>query len=179
MWPVFWPWLWWGSGGHLRLRDATMADSARIADIHAESFAHGWSPREIEQMLLDGHVIDIVSCPAVLGEVLTGFAISRVVRDEAELLSIALDPEIRGKRFAARLLARHAARVRQAGAERLFLEVADDNAAALALYRRQGFTEIGRRKNYYPGETSRAPRRDAVTMQWDLRGIDPVPRAYV
>lgn len=157
-----------------------MADSARIAAIHTASFAHGWGAGEIEGMIADRrHVADVLVAPALLGEVLTGFAISRVVAGEAELLTIALDAEIRGRGHAARLLKCHAAQVRRAGAEAMFLEVADDNAPALKLYRRLGFSEIGRRKGYYPGEAPKAARRDAVTMRWDLGELDPTPRAYV
>ena len=155
-----------------------MTDAYRIAEIHAASFAHGWSGREIEHMLVDGHVADVVVCPALIGEVLTGFAISRVVGDEAELLTIALDAEIRGRGIGISLLRKHGARARRAGAERLFLEVAEDNHPALALYRRIGFVPIGRRKGYYPGEGPAARRRDAVTMEWNLAGFDPTPRAY-
>ncbi len=48
-------------------------------------------------MLLDGHVSDVQVSQALIGEVVTGFAISRVVAGEAELLTIALDPETRGR----------------------------------------------------------------------------------
>lgn len=179
MWPWFWPWLWWGSGAYVTAREAAGYDCARIAEIHASAFAHSWSAREIEAMLADrNHVGDVVVAPALIGDVLTGFAISRVIGIEAELLTIALDPEIRGRGHAAMLLKRHAARVRRAGAEQMFLEVADDNAAALALYRRLGFVEIGRRKGYYPSQKAQGGRRDAVTMRWDLGGFDPTPRAY-
>jgi [ribosomal protein S18]-alanine N-acetyltransferase len=179
MWPWFWPLLWWGSGAHVMTREALTFDSTRIAQIHATSFAHGWSAAEIEAMLTDrAHISDVVVAPALIGDVLTGFAISRVIGAEAELLTIALDPEIRGRGHSAMLLRRHAQRVRRAGAEQLFLEVADDNLAALALYRRLGFLEIGRRKGYYPDQKTKGKRRDAVTMRWDLDGFDPTPRAY-
>ena len=179
MWPWFWPMLWWGTGAHVSAREGLIFDAARISQIHAASFAHGWSTAEIEAMLTDRtHISDVVVAPALIGQILTGFAISRVIGIEAELLTIALDPEIRGRGHSAMLLRRHAARIRRAGAEKLFLEVADDNLAALALYRRLGFVEIGRRKGYYPDLKTSGKRRDAVTMRWDLDGFDPTPRAY-
>jgi ribosomal-protein-alanine N-acetyltransferase len=179
MWPWFWPWLWWGSGAHINAREAMLIDCTRIAAIHAANFAHGWSGREIEAMLIDRkHRADVLVAPAILGDVIAGFAISRIVAGEAELLTIALDDEVRGRGHAARLLSRHAAGLRRAGAEVLFLEVADDNAAALKLYRRLGFTEMGRRKGYYPAALPKGSRRDAVTMRWDLSDFDPTPRAY-
>ena len=73
----------------------------------------------------------------------------------------------------------HRGITRRAGAESLFLEVAADNAPALALYRGLGMVEIGRRKGYYPASAGAgAPRRDALTMRWDISHLDPTPRAW-
>lgn len=176
MWFWFWPWLRMGFDNPT-FRRALMPDSRRMAAIHAEGFAIGWPVEDIERMLLAGHVADVlVSRAAPFGEVVTGFAISRVVLDEAELLTIALDREVRGRALAMPLLMRHARKVRQAGARVLFLEVAGDNAPALALYRAAGFAEIGRRKAYYPPHEAEGPRRDALTMRWDIEHLDPTPR---
>lgn len=171
-----WPWFWLGQL-HTTFRPASILDSSRMAAIHAESFAIGWDRTEIERMVLDGHVADVMVSRAPIGEIVTGFAISRVVLDEAELLTIALDPEVRGRGFSEALLERHAQRVRQAGAIWHFLEVADANTPALALYRRLDFAEIGRRKGYYPGgKGGAAQRHDAITMRRDLGHLDPTPR---
>jgi [ribosomal protein S18]-alanine N-acetyltransferase len=177
LWLWVWPWMRPGTGATLRL--AAMADSARMAAIHAEGFAVGWDCETIEHMLLAGDIADVLVSQGVFGQIVTGFALSRVVLDEAELLSIALDPEVRGRGFSARLLLRHAERVRRAGAQSLFLEVAADNAPALALYRGLGMQEIGRRKGYYPASGgSGTPRRDALTMRWDIAHLDPAPRPW-
>lgn len=175
MWSWFWPWTWWMGGLSTTIRPALMSDSWRMAEIHATGFAHGWDRLEMERMLLDRHVADVQVSQGLFGEIVTGFAISRVVSGEAELLTIALDPETRGRGLARPLLAEHAQSVRRAGAEVLFLEVAEDNAPALALYRGLGFREMGRRKAYYPAEAG-GKRRDALTMQADLSGLDPTPR---
>ncbi|MCA3594144.1 MAG: GNAT family N-acetyltransferase [Methylobacterium sp.] len=170
-----WPWTWWMGGLATAMRPALMSDSWRLAEIHASGFAQGWGRLELERMLLDGHIADVQVSQALIGEFVTGFAISRVVAGEAELLTIALDPETRGRGLAKPLLAQHAQNVRRAGGEVLFLEVAEDNAPALALYRGLGFREFGRRKAYYPGEPG-GRRRDALTMRADLSGLDPTPR---
>ena len=57
------------------------------------------------------------------------------------------------------------------GAVRVFLEVADDNAAARALYARAGFVEAGRRPGYYAGADGE--RRDALLLALNLRGALP------
>ncbi len=72
-----------------------MLDSRRMAELHAEGFAIGWDAAEFEQMMLEQAVADVLVSQALVGHVVTGFIISRVVLDEAELLSIALDREVR------------------------------------------------------------------------------------
>lgn len=161
-----------------RIRAGVMGDCGRLAQIHAEGFAHPWDRLEFERMLSQGAVLDLLISQGIFGEIATGLAISQIVAGEAELFSIVLDREVRGRHLAAPLLQAHAARLRRAGAECLFLEVAADNAPALALYRHLGFADIGRRKGYYPGESAGSARRDALTMRLDLSHLDPTPRPF-
>ncbi|WP_284179232.1 GNAT family N-acetyltransferase [Rhabdaerophilum sp. SD176] len=174
MWFWLWPWFRSGLARH-SLRRASVLDAGRMAAIHAEGFAIGWSREEFEQMILDRAIADVLVSQAPFGHVVTGFAISRVAADEAELLSIALDPEVRGLSLSSALLDRHMGHAAQAGARTMFLEVAENNGPALALYRQAGFVEVGRRKGYYSGSPGSA-RHDAFTMQADLGRFDPTPR---
>ncbi|MDO5530331.1 MAG: GNAT family N-acetyltransferase [Paracoccus sp. (in: a-proteobacteria)] len=91
-----------------------------------------------------------------------GFLLGRAIASEAELLTLAVAPEARRGGIARGLLARFAAAARRAGAESAFLEVAADNAPALALYQSAGWREAGRRRGYY------APGLDAAIMRLDL-----------
>ena len=90
-----------------------------------------------------------------------GFVLSRGAADEEELLLIAVDPRHRGRGIGTALLERFIAAARGRGAERLFLEMREGNAAE-SLYRRHGFTPVGRRRAYYRRGTS-APL-DAITF---------------
>ncbi len=109
-----------------------------------------WSPEEVaEAMAAPGAVIAVAP---------HGFALGRAVADEAELFAIAVHPGHRRTGQGARLLAQWERAAATHGATRLFLEVATDNAAALALYTRAGWTETGRRRAYY------GPGRDALLM---------------
>jgi len=90
-----------------------------------------------------------------------GFALGRAVAGEAELITIAVTPDRRRAGAGRALLARFEAEAIQRGAETAFLEVADDNAAALGLYRAAGWRETGRRKGYYAREGGTV---DALTL---------------
>ncbi len=80
---------------------------------------------------------------------LAGFILSRRALEEAEILTIVVDPRKRGQGCGQRLLCSHLARLASCGVEVLFLEVDQSNSAALALYRRHGFVEKGMRRGYY------------------------------
>jgi [ribosomal protein S18]-alanine N-acetyltransferase len=129
------------------LSEATSRDAAAIAPLHAASFRRGWSDHEIEQMLADRHVI---AHRAMTGSKLSGFVISRLVEDEAEILSIAVDRGRQRRGVAGRLLNLHLRRLAGLGARTVFLEVDEHNKPAMRLYESAGFHEISRRANYYP-----------------------------
>jgi len=80
---------------------------------------------------------------------LRGFVLARLAADEAEILTIAVDPTVRGKGVGRALLAAILRQAASAGARTMFLEVDQDNAPALALYRRLGFIKVGERTGYY------------------------------
>lgn len=79
-----------------------------------------------------------------------GFALNRVIFDEAELLLLGVRPAFRGHGIGRALLDRSSAQARSLGARRLHLEVREGNHARL-LYDAAGFTQIGSRRGYYRG----------------------------
>ena len=95
-----------------------------------------------------------------------GFAITRIILDEAELLSIGALPDARRRGMATALLDAGFVVARNAGARTMHLEVGEDNPGAATLYRKHGFRVTGRRPNYY----RRADRRPvaALLMTVDL-----------
>lgn len=95
-----------------------------------------------------------------------GFLLGRAVAGEAELLTLAVLPEARRRGLGRKLVARFLYQARLRGAERAFLEVSAENAAAVDLYESAGFTPAGRRKGYYHVEG--APPVDALVLQRDL-----------
>ena len=130
------------------LSEAGARDAATIAALHGVSFRRGWSEQEVDGLLLDRHVI---AHRATSGGKLVGFIMSRLVEDEAEILSVAVAPRAQGRGLARNLLTLHLRRLAGLGCRTVFLEVDEHNAAAIKLYERSGFREVSRRPNYYPG----------------------------
>jgi ribosomal-protein-alanine N-acetyltransferase len=90
-----------------------------------------------------------------------GFALGRIVGDEAELLLLAVARSSQGQGVGQMLLDRFAAVAASKGAEQLHLEVREGNHA-VSLYRRNGYREVGRRRNYYGGRDGQL--FDALTL---------------
>jgi ribosomal-protein-alanine N-acetyltransferase len=149
--------------GEPALSEATARDAASIAALHAASFRRGWSDDEVERLLIDRRVI----CHrATAGRRLAGFIMSRLVLDEAEILSVAVTGAWQGRGLARRMLDLHLRRLAGLGARTVFLEVDEHNAPAIRLYRRAGFNEVSRRPNYYEGRDGNAAT--ALVLRRDL-----------
>lgn len=149
---MLWLWFWDAylartAGWAVETADAGDADE--LAAIHATAFARGWSIDEMEELLRDRSVLACVLRREGRSRAF-GFALSRIAEDEAEVLSVAVAEERRGSGGGGVLLARHIGRLQGLGVRRIVLEVDEDNATAIKLYRRFGFAKVGRRKAYYP-----------------------------
>lgn len=127
-------------------------DLDRAAIIHAAAFAAEWDQRwdrqAFAELLAMPGAFGIMAQPAETGEA-AGLVLVRVAADEAEIVTLAVLPQRRrqGLGFALMRCAEDEAQGR--GAERLFLEVAEDNFAARKLYADLGFAVVGRRPAYY------------------------------
>ncbi len=121
--------------------------SDQLAALHAKCFTQPrpWSQQEFAQLTENDAVF---LCTAEFG-----FALGRIAGPEAELLTIAVDPDHRRQGLAQNLLRDFEIRAKARSATDIFLEVAQSNKAAIALYRQFGFAEVGFRKNYYTGPT--------------------------
>ncbi|QDZ12378.1 ribosomal protein S18-alanine N-acetyltransferase [Devosia ginsengisoli] len=139
--------LWMAPAG-LHIEPGKMGDARELARIHATGFYRGWPVGEFESFLDDANTPVYVACDA--RRRIAGFALIRVVADEAELLTIAVDPKWRGKRIGQALLKAVFDDLLLTPAKRMFLEVSEENAAAIKLYQRQDFAVISSRKGYYP-----------------------------
>ncbi|WP_257167715.1 ribosomal protein S18-alanine N-acetyltransferase [Bradyrhizobium sp. SRS-191] len=142
---------------------ATPRDAARLAQIHAASFHRGWGEGEFETMLVERNTL---IHRLQLGRKLIGFIVSRIGADEAEILTVALDPNQRGRGLSRDLLLTHLGHLAGRGVRTVFLEVEENNQPARRLYERAGFATVGRRERYYlqPG----GEQLNALLMRRDL-----------
>ena len=141
------------------LRVDKAEDCARL---HRSSFAHPWSAEEVAALISSPSTLAAAALDPANGR-LRGFVLARVAADEAEILTIAVDPTVRGKGVGRALLAENLRQAARAGARAMFLEVDQDNAQALALYERLGFVRVGERTGYYRRKDGQ--RATAVVMR--------------
>ncbi len=97
-----------------------------------------------------------------------GFALGRVIADEAELLTIAVDPGAQGRGEGRACLAAFESAAAERGARRGFLEVAETNAPARALYAKAHWRQDGKRRGYY--RAADGARIDALLLSKELDG---------
>ncbi|MEP1205749.1 MAG: ribosomal protein S18-alanine N-acetyltransferase [Rhizobiaceae bacterium] len=151
--------------------EAAAADFASIADLHNRSFSRGWLRSEIEKLALQQNVTLLVA--RTVGDPdgpVLGFNIIRRAEDEAEILSIAVDPKGRGRGLGESLMREAILRLRADRVENLILEVDEANGAAVRLYQRLGFQTVGNRPGYYSpdGDSDIQERSTALVMRLDL-----------
>ncbi len=147
----------------IRLAEARVADLAavmRVMDAAFDpAFGEAWSRAQLLTLFA---LPSARICLAWDGDVPCGFSAARVAGPESELLLLAVDPARRGRGVGARLMADWQRWAAGEGAEDYFLEMRADNDA-VHLYERCGFSECGRRKDYYRGDDGVI--RDAITMR--------------
>lgn len=148
------------------IRTLDAGEMTAAAALHARCFDEAWDEPALTRL---------VAAPGTfalgVGEnPLAGFVLARIAAGEAEILTLAVDPASRGRGLGRRLMEAVAASALAGGATALFLEVAEDNDAARALYGRLGFDEVGRRPAYYARPDARVA---ALVLRLDLAAAAP------
>ena len=143
-------------------------DTKAMALLHQEDFSRPWSDVEfaglLDQEPVFGFAAREIGRPASIP---AGFVLARQAAGEAEILTIAVARAFRRGGLGWALMDAVLRELYHQRAEALFLEVDETNVAALALYRRMRFREVGKRPAYYdrPG----AGPTTALVMRRDLR----------
>jgi [ribosomal protein S18]-alanine N-acetyltransferase len=139
------------------IRQASKADILILETIHALAFPRpeAWSRDVFDLQLAMPNVIGLIHQA-------DGLILLRRAADEADILTLAVAPEARGKGIAQTLLNKATAAAASLGARTVFLEVSVTNIAARQLYTKIGFVQVGRRRLYY------SDRSDALVLRLDL-----------
>ena len=145
------------------------ADIDALVEIHAAGFRRGWSADEIEELVADSTVTrHVLRRESLFGARRPqGFILIRTVAGQAEVLTIAVAPAARGRGHGRALMEEALRSLYRELVPEIFLEVDENNASAVSLYRSLGFVEVGRRKGYYGGE--HGPGGTALVLRLQLR----------
>lgn len=135
---------------------------AQVAELEKLCFSDPWSEKSVASELNNPLSYWLV---AVQDGRVVGYVGSQSVLDGADMMNIAVSPEIRRRGIAHELVGRLVAGLQQRQVRSLALEVRASNEAAKALYAKLGFTQVGRRPNYY-----RNPKEDALILrkEWEI-----------
>ena len=142
----------------LHFTEITREEIPLVAKIDQAAFEFPWTENEFMGSFNADHRFIVLKDD----ETIVGFAVYQQVFEQAEVLTIGVDPIHQRKGYGSLLMEKMVAELLTLGAEQLFLEVRVSNVPAQGLYRKLGFVEISRRKGYYP---TNGGREDAIVMQ--------------
>lgn len=138
----------------MTVRPADAGDVPAVAALERDNLgADAWSEALVGEGVT-GALPTVSYLVAEVDGVVVGHAVASIVADIAELQRIAVDPGYRRHGLASELLDAVVVAARAAGADRLLLEVREDNAGALAFYAARDFVEVDRRRRYYRDGTT-------------------------
>jgi len=146
----------------MRIRGMRQEDLPEILEIEGKNYNFPWSEGIFKDCLKSGNYSCLI-CEEL--DVIVGFAIVSIMAGEAHIMNICVDPAIQKQGVGSKLL-EHMIKLATPKAESIFLEVRPSNKAAISLYQKRGFNEIGIRKGYYPAENGY--REDAVMLALEL-----------
>ena len=138
------------------------AHVVQIAELETICFSDPWSENSIASELDNKLAFWLV---ATESDRVAGYIGSQTVMDETDMMNVAVHPDFRRQGIAEALVNALVENLQKMGSHSLTLEVRASNVPAISLYEKLGFSEIGRRKNYY-----RNPREDALILrkEWEL-----------
>lgn len=150
-----------GARGITRFASMVEADLPWVLALEQELQVCPWTRGNFVDSLASGHLCRIMK----IGAEPVGYGVMMQVVDEAHLLDLGVDARHQRAGHGQQLLEHLFELVRARGTEQCFLEVRASNAAAIALYRKAGFAQIGLRRGYYPAAEG---REDAIVMKATL-----------
>lgn len=125
----------------------------KLSNLHKKCFpSKPWSADDFRDLKQSG-------CEIIMSE--NGFIVYRIVLDEAEIITIGVNPEKRRQGIASAMIGIVEKTIKNQGVKKIFLEVAANNISGQKLYENYGFRTVGLRPKYYDGV-------DAILMSKDI-----------
>lgn len=143
------------------VRPMRIDDLAEVMAIEVRAYDFPWTDGVFRDCMKSGYSLWVLEGQRGI----LGYGVLSAAAGEAHVLNLCVAPEHQGQGHGRRLLNRLIDLARWHQVERVFLEVRPSNHAAIALYHRAGFCEIGHRPSYYPAKKG---REDAVVMAREL-----------
>jgi ribosomal-protein-alanine N-acetyltransferase len=140
-------------------RPLLASDVTYVAALEAQIHAAPWTADNFREALVAGYSVRVGEREGRI----VAYGVLMLAPGEAQLLNLSVVPDARRKGLGRELLSQFLDDARRLGAEQVFLEVRESNAAAIALYQRAGFDAVARRESYYPGAGT--AREDALVMR--------------
>ncbi|MBR3624322.1 MAG: ribosomal protein S18-alanine N-acetyltransferase [Selenomonadaceae bacterium] len=131
---------------NLCFREVEAKDIDGVYAVEEASFPIPWTKEALQDAAERN---DTIYLAAVFNEKIVGFIGAWIIAGDAEITNVAVLPEFRGKKIASKLMAEFIERVKLKAATAMTLEVRPSNIPAIALYKKFGMEEKGRRKKYY------------------------------
>lgn len=146
-------------------RPMAVADLASVLAIESVAYSHPWNRANFVDSIAAGYSAEL---RLQAGGGVVGYFVALPGFEESHLLNLTVAPAWQRAGHGQALLQRVMQLARQRGDQALWLEVRPSNVAALALYQRLGFAQVGCRRNYYPAPNQR--REDALVLRKALVG---------
>ena len=154
-----------------------IADLDAVLEIESVSHLHPWTRGNFSDSLAAGHwaycirpqIDQVIKGSYLDPSILWAYCILFPAVDELHLLNITVSPKLRKLGLGSRMMAAIEGVAAQQNIPRIILEVRPSNIAAVTLYQKLGYEQIGIRKNYYPADLQLGLREDALVMAKSIK----------
>jgi [ribosomal protein S18]-alanine N-acetyltransferase len=155
----------------------TIADVDAVLAIESVSHPHPWTKGNFADSLAAGHWAycirpdesDSIQGSYLDSSILWAYCILYPAVDELHLLNITVTPKLLGLGIGTRIMQAIEGVAASQNMPRILLEVRPSNHAAVALYNKLGYEQIGLRKGYYPADLTSGAREDALVMAKSIK----------
>lgn len=154
-----------------------IADLDAVLEIESVSHLHPWTRGNFSDSLAAGHwaycirpqLDQVIKGSYLDPAILWAYCILFPAIDELHLLNITVSPKLRKLGLGSRMMAAIEGVAAQQSIPRIILEVRPSNNAAISLYQKLGYEQIGIRKSYYPADPKLGIREDALVMAKSIK----------